>query len=352
MIPPSAVIPGATLLGAFLLGLLVIALAPVLPAPQRPLSGRYRSVLTRRGSARECRRDVQFDSHGSALSASLYLPPGSSIGRVPCVVMAAGTGGTKEMGLEAYALRFQAVGLAALVFDYRHFGASAGEPRQLLSIPRQLDDYAAAIAYARGLPEIDPGRIALWGTSASGGHVVTAAARDPGIACVTAQCPALDGRASGRIATNANGIQHTLLMRLHGRRDLLRAWFGLTPHTIPLVGKPGDIALITVPGAFEAFERLAPPEFRNEVCARIVIQARRYRPVRHAAGVRCPVLLQICERDTLVPLGAAEEAAASLGTRALVIHYPVDHFGIHIGRHFEQSVGDQVSFFRRHLLGG
>ena len=30
-------------------------------------------------------------------------------------------------------------GMAALVFDYRHFGDSEGEPRQLISVRRQLD---------------------------------------------------------------------------------------------------------------------------------------------------------------------------------------------------------------------
>ena len=34
-------------------------------------------------------------------------------------------------------------------FDYRHFGGSAGEPRQLLDIRQQQDDYRAAVGYAR-----------------------------------------------------------------------------------------------------------------------------------------------------------------------------------------------------------
>ncbi len=37
-----------------------------------------------------------------------------------------------------------------IAFDYRHFGASGGEPRQLVSVAHQLEDYAAAVAFARG----------------------------------------------------------------------------------------------------------------------------------------------------------------------------------------------------------
>ena len=55
-----------------------------------------------------------------------------------------GLAGVKEMRLDAYAERFCAAGLACLVFDYRHFGESAGEPRQLLDIQRQTLHEGAA----------------------------------------------------------------------------------------------------------------------------------------------------------------------------------------------------------------
>jgi len=93
------------------------------------------------------RTDVTFPSQGLELAAWSYLPEGE--GPHPIVVMAHGFSGTRELRLDAYAERFQAAGLGALLFDYRHFGASPGEPRQLLDIRRQLEDWAAAIAHAR-----------------------------------------------------------------------------------------------------------------------------------------------------------------------------------------------------------
>src|SRR5271168_2960825 len=108
--------------------------------------------------------DVSFDSAGVRcagvhLSGEADAAFAGEDGRRPCVVLAHGLGGTVDSGLLPFAERFAAAGLDALAFDYRHFGASDGEPRQLLSPRRQLEDYAAAIAFARSLETVDPERI-------------------------------------------------------------------------------------------------------------------------------------------------------------------------------------------------
>jgi fermentation-respiration switch protein FrsA (DUF1100 family) len=334
-------------IGLFVLYLLVVALLPGILAPEQPLETSIASTGSD-AKAPASRRDVSFDIKGTSLSAWLYLPEDLSA-PVPCVVMGHGFGGTKDMLLESYALRFREAGLAALTFDYRHFGDSEGEPRQLAWIPYQLQDYAAAIAYARGLEEVDPRRIALWGTSASGGHVVVAAARDQGVNCVVAQCPGLDGRAAALDGYRKVGIKNGLRLIMHGQRDLVRSWLGLSAHKIPIVGKSGSIACMPVQDAYEGYRRLASHEFVNEVCARITIRGDKYRPVTKAKKVRCPVLLLVCENDELAPVSAAEETAKKLGELAEVKRYPIGHFDIYIGRHFERSMSDQLDFLSRHL---
>src|SRR3954453_11513502 len=123
------------------------------------------------------REDIEFHSGGNTCAAWLYRPEGDE--PHPIVVLAHGFGGVREARLWAYAERFADAGIAALVFDYRGFGGSSGEPRQLLSIPRQLDDWRAALSFARGLDGIDPGRVAAWGTSFSGGPGLGSPAWDP-----------------------------------------------------------------------------------------------------------------------------------------------------------------------------
>ncbi|MEA3336177.1 MAG: alpha/beta fold hydrolase [Chloroflexota bacterium] len=266
---------------------------------------------------------------------------------VPCIVMAHGLGGTKAMGLDRYETRFQAAGFAVLAFDYRFWGESAGEPRGLIWIPHQLEDYAAAVRYARSRGEIDPERIALWGTSMSGGHVVVTAAQDHRIACMAAQCPGLDGLVSAKKTYSRAGVD--LRIAVHAQRDLARSWLGLLPHKIPVVGKPGNVALMTTPDAMDAFEQFIPPGYINEACARTAIRGDKYRPIKQAHEIRCPTLLQICEKDDLLPAGAVEETAMILGDLAELQRYPIGHFDVYMGENFEASVADQMAFFERNL---
>src|ERR1700756_4395883 len=119
------------------------------------------------------REDVWFNSGRNRISAWLYRPASDgSEAKAPLLVMAHGLGAVRTMRLDAYAERFCAAGYACLVFDYRHFGASDGQPRQLLDVERQLADWSAAIAFARSRTDVDNKRIVLWGTSFGGGHVI------------------------------------------------------------------------------------------------------------------------------------------------------------------------------------
>lgn len=106
------------------------------------------------------RHDVAFRSGDSNCAAWLYLPTGVSA--PPVVVLGHGLGATREMRLDAFAERFALAGIAALAFTYRHFGDSEGEPRQLLSIKRQLADWDAAIAYVHTRRDVDAARVAVW----------------------------------------------------------------------------------------------------------------------------------------------------------------------------------------------
>ena len=130
---------------------------------------------------------VTFDSGGGELAGYLHRPA-SATGTLPCVVMGHGFSGTQDRLFEN-ARRFAEAGFAALTFDYRSFGESGGEPRQVVSVRGQLEDWRAAIRFARGLEGVDPDRVALWGSSLGGGHAVSVAAENPRIAAVVAQMP-------------------------------------------------------------------------------------------------------------------------------------------------------------------
>jgi len=340
------------LIGAYILYMFTIAILPGFSVPKQHLNSDRPLSLMIDSKHSESRQDVCFEVDGTSVSAWLYLPESLSV-PVPCIVMGHGLGGTKDTGLDSYAVRFQETGFAVLAFDFRYLGDSGGEPRQLVWIPYQLEDWSAAVEYARGLEQIDPARIALWGTSLSGGHVVVIAAKDHRVACIASQCPLLDGKAGGMKVVKRVGLG--LLLRLgfvHGLRDLVRSWLRLSPHKVPLVGKPGSIAMIADAEAYDAFRKLVPDDFKNEICARIIIRMDKYAPIRHAAKVRCPALLQVCDKDIGLPPRTIAKAEKRLGKFAEVIHYPIDHFDIYLGEHFEKAVNDQLAFFKKHLQLG
>src|SRR5919204_1684873 len=113
------------------------------------------------------RKDIGFKTEdGVTLRGWLYLPDRTA-GPVPTVVMAHGFSAVKEMYLDRFAEVFAAGGLNVLVFDNRCFGASDGEPRQEIDPWAQVRDYRHAITYLYTVPEVDPGRIGIWGSSYS-----------------------------------------------------------------------------------------------------------------------------------------------------------------------------------------
>lgn len=109
--------------------------------------------------------------------------------------MAHGVTLTRRDGIPAFARRFATAGYSVVAFDYRYWGDSDGHPRGWLSLSRQQSDWRAAVAFARQLDGIDPGRVALWGFSMGGGMAQTTAAADPRITAVIAVCPLTDGLA-------------------------------------------------------------------------------------------------------------------------------------------------------------
>ncbi|MDI3259658.1 MAG: alpha/beta fold hydrolase [Sinobacteraceae bacterium] len=289
------------------------------------------------------RTDLEFDSQGVRCAAWLYRPQRTP---APCVVMAHGFSAVREQRLDAYAERFAQAGFAALVFDYRHFGASGGQPRQLLDVRRQLQDWQAAIACARGLSGVDAKRIAIFGSSFSGGHVQWLAAHEPGIAAAVAQAPFVDGLRN----LPALGIAQVARLTVCGLRDAARALTGRAPYLVPAVGASGSLAIMTTPDAVTGFQRITPPNstWRNEVCARIALQIAGYRPGRHAERIRCPILFCIATQDVLTPARLAFEAAER-APHGEVKSYPCGHFDVYLPPLFDQVVADQIDFFKRHL---
>ena len=292
------------------------------------------------------REDVTFDSWGRRCAAWLYRPDGAAEG-TPCVVMAHGWTGIREARLDAFAERFAAAGLGVVCFDYRHFGASEGTPRQLLSIRRQHEDYASALTFARALPWVDADRIVLWGTSFSGGHVQHMAAIDQRVAAVIANVPFTDGlKTLLRL-----GVGHSAKLTVEGLKDVATILRRRPPYMVASVGPPGSTAVMTTPDAEPGFKALIPAgvEWPNEAAARIALLVGLYRPALKAERISCPILYCVADDDAITPPDLAHEAAAR-APQGELRRYPGGHFDPYVEPHFSRVAADQVEFLAAHGL--
>jgi pimeloyl-ACP methyl ester carboxylesterase len=290
------------------------------------------------------RKDVTFASGEDTCAAWLYLPEG--VTNPPVVILGHGLGATREMRLDAFAERFAQAGIAAFAFTYRHFGDSTGEPRQLLSIKKQLADWDAAIAHIKSRPDVDGTRLAVWGSSFGGGHSITVASRHPELLAAVSQCPFTDGLAS----VVALGPKATAKGMPTLARDLLAMARRGAPAMIPLAGPPGSLALMNAPDALPGYEALIPPgtAFRNEVAARVIPTIMAYRPGKQAKHVAMPILFCVSRTDTVTPPQETLRYART-APHAEIKTYDAGHFAFYLGEPFEEIVADQTAFLTRHL---
>jgi uncharacterized protein len=291
------------------------------------------------------REEARFRS-GDAECAAVLLRP-ETADPAPCIVLGHGFGALKEGGPNRAAERYADAGFAALAFDYRHFGESGGEPRQLADIARQLEDWRSAVAFARTLDAVDPDRIALWGSSFAGGHVVAVAAGDPRVAAVISQVPYADG-----ISTLIGfGPANVMRLAVAALIDQAAALLGRPQHDVAIIGRPGSTAVMNTPDAEPGYRAMYDEgfEWRNEVAARVVLRVPTWRPARRAGDVRCPMLVQVAAEDALTPPAPAIAMAKRAPRGELVVYAGLEHFDVYRGDPFETAVADQLDFLTRHL---
>lgn len=283
------------------------------------------------------RQDNTFTVGNDSCAAWLYTA-GNRAGNSPVVVMAHGLSGTRRDRLGAFAARFAAAGCAALVFDHRGFGDSGGEP-DLFDPARQLEDWRAAISFARSLPITDASRVATFGSSMGGGNALAAAAEDSAVAAAISQVPFLD-----------------LVRQAHRSSPLVTARTlaaAARGAHLPAVGQPNEPALINAPGGEEGWRRVVSigddSRWRNRVSSRWLLGAP-YRPVKYAAKLHCPWLVCVGEGDRVAKPGPAIAAAKRAPKGELRTYFGVDHFDIYDGPAHEAVVADEIEFLRRHLF--
>ncbi|MBI1212911.1 MAG: alpha/beta fold hydrolase [Alphaproteobacteria bacterium] len=295
------------------------------------------------------RLDIRFPCGNTECAGWLFVPASRS--PAPVVVMAHGFAGTRDVALPYFATEFARSGIAAFVFDYRHFGASGGAPRQLVDPWQQLDDWKAAIQFVRANAQVDGSHLALWGTSMGGGLALAAAAADGHVDATVAQAPMVDTTVEGE-ATFPGYIWVTRLL-LAGWGDLIASLFSDDPSMIPAIAPSDGFGMIVDDKAFAAFKSLvhSGTRYRNQVAARSIFTFDDYNPAVLAADIKAPVLLIASRGDRFAPFSAVK-AFADRHPNARLEEVGGDHFDIYAEPQAHRAATLAAEFLRRHLLTG
>lgn len=297
------------------------------------------------------RLDISFQSEGTACAGWLYLPKDVK-NPVPGIVMAHGIAAVKEMlDVPAFAEAFAQAGFAVLLFDYRYWGASDGEPRHQVYPMEQIEDFRNAISWLARHPAVDPVSIGVWGTSFAGGHALHLGAFEPRIKCVVSQVPAVDLL---RNLQQVSPPQALAGMRAAFAEDRRRRYEGEAGANLPVVAPDGEPCLL--PGEKNRLQRERElkhlPSLGNHITLASLEKLLEYAPGLTADRISVPLLMVVVEDDELTPPDLAFEAFARAPEPKSLLKLTGGHYVAYrsdSAEGFDKASRAALDWFQRHL---
>ena len=286
-----------------------------------------------------------FSGPGYSLSAVLSVPDsrdGSQ--RCPGVILCQGYAGIKESLMPAVAERLSREGYVTLRFDYRGFGESEG-PRYRLIPLEQIEDIRNGLTCLGVRDEVDPGRLAIWGTSFGGAHATYAAAVDDRVRGIVSAVGVGDGERWLHCLRREWEWQKFLKELAEDRDQRVLSGESRRVHPYHIME--------TTPEGWEFWkETVAANPDRGEAeipleCADAIIE---YRPESVAHQMTCPALYVSAELDALTPLNEQQSLfQRSPEPKRYVVMPAVDHHGIYKEPHLTRLLDLSVAWFDEHL---
>ncbi len=297
------------------------------------------------------RRDIEFEVEGGDRLRGWLFQPEPDAGPHPAISMAQGYAGVKEHGLERFGRAFAEAGFVVLLHDHRNFGSSDGVLRQDIDPWRQIADWRRAISFLESLPEVDPNRIGVWGTSYAGGHVLVLGATDRRIRAVVSQVPTISGYEQGLRRVPPDAISALECLFDEDERAQFRSE---PPRRQQVVSNdPSISASYRSKAAISFYLQPAPAgAWTNEVTVRSGRLSRMYEPGAWISRISPTPLLMIvalADHITLTDLEMRAYEQALEPKKLLTIEG--GHFDAYLGQ-FATSSGAAISWFRQHLKRG
>lgn len=286
---------------------------------------------------------VNFLSENIRISGTIYLPELYTIdSKMPGIILCQGFAATKEMLLPVYAEKFAQNGYIVLAFDYRGFGDSGGEPGRL--VPKlQIEDIKNATSFLASFDGIDADRIGLWGSSYGGANAIIAASMDGRVKCLCVQLAFGDGERCVTLNMTAEEINKfkETLVKLRNKKEQ--------------TGKEMMISLDKMLSdeqskAFlqENIDRF--PELKIKIPFLTVFETMNHKPEEYLKNLHIPVLFIGAENDLVNPISETISLfEKALEPKSLVVIKDAKHFDLYSGKHLEQSIFKQLSWFGKYV---
>jgi hypothetical protein len=262
--------------------------------------------------------------------------------------MAHGFSGVKEQVLPEFAKQFVDAGFATLVFDYRNFGDSEGEPRGQLFPLEMVEDYRNAITWVSEQPHVDPDRIGIWGTSYSGGLVTCVGTFDKRVKAVVAQVPSI---INAEYRRTIDPIKWDSVGDFLLQDRIARYKTGAVKY-MKVVAPDGEPCILPGQETYDAYMELKDiaPNWRNEVTLESLEKIREFDPVSLIHLMAPTAFLVIAaENDSLLPVDSVREAYERAADPKELVVLPIQHFDIYQDPWLSKAANAAVEWFRKFL---
>jgi pimeloyl-ACP methyl ester carboxylesterase len=189
------------------------------------------------------------------------------------------------------------------------------------------------------------------------------------VRAVVSQSPHLDGALNRKKnllpPPQGRGLAGALRLSRAALADLVRSAVGLPPAYVPIVGPRGSVSLMPLPpDELSLYFAKHPPKdalkgggWQNRAPARLALLVGSYSPIDSVTSIEAPVLFVAATKDALcpAPLVAKAHAACGYGGRNVsgaceLLNVDCGHFGLYVGKPFDQAAGAMLSFFKKHLI--
>lgn len=295
------------------------------------------------------KRSITFDRDGLTLAGDLYTPDNFDENATYQAILVQGSGtSVKEQMPATYAQKFADQGFVALAFDYSHYGASDGQPRQLEKPDEKFADLKAAVTYLTEQPTVDGIGMVGVCTSASNG----------------VQLAAEDLRLKGFATIAGFLVNEDLFVEMMGE-EVVKARREQAAAAKKKYDETGESTVVTqysetdptassyIPfeGAFDYYnnpERGNVPEWKNEADVQSYAYSMSFDSLAEAASITIPTMV-VHSDDSAAPENAKALYEAVQGEKELVWsdgnHY--DYYDS--PKQMDNAVANVTRFFRTHL---